>query len=158
MGKMALANLENTDAVLKEKFVSALQQSEIKGFIPLRSVSQYEPLNKTLLKSLSIALLDIKCNKNEFTSLKKEVISLMVKTIIQTSDIIEVLEQTAHITGKKLLIVIDEFGYLEIEKKGYYNSVKKVLNGDKDVIIVVREDLLKNFIEEFKGEYFVLNT
>ncbi|MCD6171984.1 MAG: DUF2478 domain-containing protein [Thermoplasmata archaeon] len=55
------------------------------------------------------------------------------------------------------IIVIDEFGYLEKEKKGYYNSVKKVLNSNKDVIMVVRENILKNFIEEFKGDYFILN-
>ena len=110
MGKMALANLKNTDVILKKKFISALQYSGIKGFIPLRSVSQHEPLNKTLLNSLNIALLDIKCNKTEFTSLKKKVISLMDKTIIPTSEIIKVLKQTSQITGKKLLIVIDEFG------------------------------------------------
>ena len=58
---------------------------------------------------------------------------------------------------KEGIIVIDEFGYLEKEKKGYYNSVKKILNSDKDAIIVVREDVLKNFIEELKGGYFILN-
>ncbi len=110
LAKVALGNLSTTDLSLKERFHQVLTHSRIKGFIPLRAVSQYESLNKTILRALNTALSEMSIKNKSMTSLKKQVLSLMEKSTVQTSETINVLQRANEISGKHLLIVVDEFG------------------------------------------------
>lgn len=106
--KAALTNLEHSNPDLYKKIIHARQVAEFKGFLPLRAVSRYESLNKTLLRSLEDAFRNT--DKEDSASLLQEISAAKAKNIIQTSDVLALLEKAGKITGKKLLIVVDEFG------------------------------------------------
>ncbi|MCD6132310.1 MAG: hypothetical protein J7J61_09435 [Candidatus Hydrothermae bacterium] len=54
-------------------------------------------------------------------------------------------------------VFIDEIGPLEVEEKGLYAVIKKVLSLDKTVYITVREDVFAEAVEKFGiKEYKVL--
>lgn len=54
-------------------------------------------------------------------------------------------------------VFIDEIGPLEIEEKGLYAVIKKILSLDRAVYITVREDVFKEAVEKFGlKEYEVL--
>jgi len=54
-------------------------------------------------------------------------------------------------------VFIDEIGPLEVEKKGLYTVIKKVLSLNKTVYIAVREDIFPEAVEKFGiKEYIVL--
>ena len=108
MRKAALQNLQQTDPDLHKKFIHARQAIEFKGFLPLRAVSRYESLNKTLLRSLEDAFQNI--DGNGAASLIQEISVAKAENVIQTSDVLHLLEQAGKLTEKKLLIVVDEFG------------------------------------------------
>jgi len=108
MRKAALENLQQTDSDLHKKFLHARQAVEFKGFLPLRAVSRYESLNKTLLRSLEDAFKNI--DGKGPASLIQGISVAKAENIIQTSDVLSLLEQAGKLTGKKLLIVVDEFG------------------------------------------------
>ena len=108
MRKAALENLQQTDPGLHKQFINARQAVEFKGFLPLRAVSQYESLNKTLLRSLKDAFKNI--DVKGASSLIQEISKAKTQGVIQTSDVLSLLEQAGTLTGKKLLIVVDEFG------------------------------------------------
>lgn len=50
---------------------------------------------------------------------------------------------------EKNLIIIDEFGPLEMKGQGIYKAAKKIMDSDKDVIIVLRKELEKEFLKKF---------
>jgi len=106
--KAALANLEQANPDLYEKFRSVRQVGEFKGFLPLRAVSRYESLNRTLLRSLEDAFPNT--DKNGIPSFVQEISAAKAKNVIQTSEVLHLLEKAGKITGKRLLIVVDEFG------------------------------------------------
>lgn len=108
MRKVALVNLEQADPNLHKKFIHARQAAGANGFLPVRAVSQYESLNKTLLRSLDDSLQNI--DGKEAAAVKLQIAAAKKENVIQTSAILHLLEQAGKVTGKKLLIVVDEFG------------------------------------------------
>lgn len=60
---------------------------------------------------------------------------------------------------KSELIIIDEIGYLEMNSKGIYKETKKIMESDKDVIVVIRKEIEKHFLKKFpynfKKIYFI---
>jgi len=54
--------------------------------------------------------------------------------------------------------IIDEAGYLELDKKGFYRIIKYIIDNDKDCVICVRDFLLKDFISFYKiKNYLIVN-
>jgi len=54
---------------------------------------------------------------------------------------------------KSDLIIFDEFGKLEMEGRGLYEVAEKIIEGDKNAIIVLREELEKEFMKKFPHEF-----
>lgn len=66
---------------------------------------------------------------------------------------INAVEEAIEKCKKCRLIIIDEFGVLERNGKGLNDVIKKALESDKDVVIVVRKELEKEFLEKFPYEF-----
>ena len=56
----------------------------------------------------------------------------------------------------KKIIIIDEFGYLEMEEKGLYEIIKKILETDKNVIIALRQELEEAFLKKMTYKFITL--
>ena len=54
---------------------------------------------------------------------------------------------------KGKLIVIDEFGLLEKNKKGLYEAIKKAIESKNDVFIIIRKRLEKDFLKIFPYKF-----
>jgi len=52
-------------------------------------------------------------------------------------------------------LIIDEVGSLEMRGKGYYKILEKAIQRN-NVVIVVRKSILKKFLKNFPGNYFIL--
>jgi nucleoside-triphosphatase THEP1 len=50
---------------------------------------------------------------------------------------------------EKDLIIVDEFGPLELQGGGIYQIAKEIIESEKNVIIVLRKNLEKRFLERF---------
>ena len=102
MRKSAYANFEQMDTTLLQRFKDAKRVVVgRKGFLPLRAVSRYESVNHTLLRGLEDALAN--CQGDGAASLLEQVGKIKKTAIV-------LLTRAAEVTGKKLLIVVDEFG------------------------------------------------
>ena len=56
----------------------------------------------------------------------------------------------------KKMIVLDEIGNIEMKHFGYYFILKKILDSNKNAIIIVRKSIIKKFMEEFPGNYIII--
>ena len=65
---------------------------------------------------------------------------------------IQTIEDSLH----KPLILIDEFGHLELGGNGLYEVTKKVIESKKNIIIVLRQSLLSRFLEIFPNSFKIL--
>lgn len=54
---------------------------------------------------------------------------------------------------KSNFIILDEFGLLEMKGGGLYEITKKIIEGDKDALIVLRKELEKEFLEKFPYQF-----
>ncbi|MEM2935350.1 MAG: nucleoside-triphosphatase [Candidatus Thermoplasmatota archaeon] len=54
---------------------------------------------------------------------------------------------------KRKLIVIDEFGILEKNKKGLYKAIKRVIGSENDLFLIIRKSLEKDFLKIFPYEF-----
>ncbi|MBC7128782.1 MAG: hypothetical protein H5T45_03505 [Thermoplasmatales archaeon] len=54
---------------------------------------------------------------------------------------------------KRKLIVIDEFGVLEKNKKGLFKSIKKAIESENDLFLIMRKSLEKDFLKIFPYEF-----
>ena len=52
--------------------------------------------------------------------------------------------------------IVDEAGYLELAKKGFYKIIKYLINNNKDCIICVRDCLLNDFISFYKLKKYLI--
>lgn len=109
MGKEAINNLATIDPDLQNRFLDVVR-SDRYAFLPLRAVSQYESINKTLLRALNKSLSIVDDNSTKCKVLKSRLHRLMECELIPTADLIELLQETSLLTQTKLLIVVDEFG------------------------------------------------
>jgi len=62
---------------------------------------------------------------------------------------IEALEEAM----KKELVIIDEFGILEVREKGIFQAAKKIIEDKENVIIVLRKGLEEKFLEKFPYKF-----
>ena len=51
-------------------------------------------------------------------------------------------------------IFLDEISILELQEKGYYEALKKLLICNKDLYLVVRSDLIKKVVKKFNIKEF----
>jgi nucleoside-triphosphatase THEP1 len=65
---------------------------------------------------------------------------------------IQTIENSLH----KPLILIDEFGILELQGTGLYTVTKKVIESNKNSIIVLRQSLLSRFLKIFPNSFKIL--
>ena len=50
-------------------------------------------------------------------------------------------------------IIIDEFGPLEMKEKGVYETAKKIIESEKNVVIVLRKNLEEKFLRKFPYKF-----
>ncbi len=62
---------------------------------------------------------------------------------------IQALEQARE----KWLIIIDEVGPLELAGEGLYEITKEILESERNVVVVVREELEEEFLRAFPYEF-----
>ncbi|WP_321495588.1 hypothetical protein [uncultured Desulfobacter sp.] len=109
MRKAAFENLGQRDATLLQKFVTAKRNiTGQKGFLHLRAVSRYESINNTLVRGLYDALYG--SQEDGTAPLLSKISELKKSDSIQTVEVLDLLSLAAEQTGKKVLIVVDEFG------------------------------------------------
>lgn len=109
MKRAAFENLDQRDVKLLQRFKDAKKKVVgRKGFLQLRAVSRYESVNNTLLRGLEDALAGYQ--GDGAASLLAQIGEIKKAAIVPTADIHDLLIQAAEVTGKKLLIVVDEFG------------------------------------------------
>ena len=109
MKKAAFENFEQRDTTLLKRFVAAKKNAVgEKGFLHLRAVSRYESVNSTLIRGIYDALSG--SQEDRAAPLLSRISELKKSDSVQTADVLDLLTCVAEKTGKKLLIVIDEFG------------------------------------------------
>ena len=59
---------------------------------------------------------------------------------------------------EKKFIIIDEFGPLELRKKGVYPVVKQIIESDKNVVVVVRKTIESCFIALFPQDWMRIHV
>lgn len=72
--------------------------------------------------------------------------------------------KSAFLTGEKFVmeqsgtvtVWLDEIGGLEIKGLGYHNLIKNLLYANRDLVITIRNTLLKSFIEKYKVDEYRL--
>lgn len=54
-------------------------------------------------------------------------------------------------------LFFDEVGVLELNEKGFYNSINKAITSDLDIYLVTRDDLIEKIIKKFEiTEYKII--
>jgi len=53
-------------------------------------------------------------------------------------------------------VFIDEIGHLELKKKGYHKTFKKILNDNRTIYITVRNKLVKDVIDFYSINNYAL--
>ncbi|MGM0608248.1 MAG: P-loop NTPase fold protein [Candidatus Muiribacteriota bacterium] len=101
-------NFKEPDLALRIK--KSTQNIVQSNFILIRALSQYEPLNKTISRSLKQVLSQLAISYNASKKLKFKIENLCTLQNIPTSEIIDFINELHDITKEPLLIVIDEFG------------------------------------------------
>jgi hypothetical protein len=101
-------NLKKADNNLQDRLKIGLDKKKIKNFLKVRALSQYESLNKTLLRALYSALKNLKNKKLE--NLITDIQNLLEQDSFETSIIVNLIDKIFSITKLPFLIVIDEFG------------------------------------------------
>ena len=110
MQKVAFDKLVKCDGNLAKRFSRHLQESTNHRFICLRGISEYESLNKTLLRALHTEIQKLSLADTNMSAPMKEIQLLHNRSSNETSAIMALIKKIHGITNTPLLIVIDEFG------------------------------------------------
>ncbi|MEM1514375.1 MAG: nucleoside-triphosphatase [Candidatus Thermoplasmatota archaeon] len=57
---------------------------------------------------------------------------------------------------KRKLVVIDEFGILEKNKKGLYRAIKRAIESENDLFLILRKSLEKDFLKIFPYDFEII--
>ncbi|MDY0132618.1 MAG: hypothetical protein RBR53_08110 [Desulforegulaceae bacterium] len=101
-------SLNKTDKKFKVRLEKSLDKINIENFINVRALSQYEPLNKSLLRALLSTLKNI--NDKKLEELTTEIENLLNQDSFETSLIVDSIDKISSALKRPFLIVIDEFG------------------------------------------------
>lgn len=109
--KTCLEKIQALDGVLAKRLEKEFfTESPEKTAFTVRGVSQYEPLNRTLCRSLAKAIEGEVNRSSKLRRTGKKALALMEREDIPTGELMGIFDDLAAERGGKIFIVIDELG------------------------------------------------
>ncbi|MEA1868445.1 MAG: hypothetical protein U9N19_10185 [Thermodesulfobacteriota bacterium] len=106
----AFAGLKACDERLAKRLRRHLPKPGKNAFIRMRGVSQYESLNKTLLRALHAGLQELGGVNRKASFLAQDADCLLEQAAPETPDVVDLIKRCNKLVDCPLLIVVDEFG------------------------------------------------
>jgi len=108
--KTAFAGLKACNEHLAKRFHRHIHKPGRNAFIRLRGVSQYEPLNKTLLRALHAGLQEFSEVNRKASFLAKDADCLLEQSAPETPVVVDLIKRSNKLMDCPFLIIVDEFG------------------------------------------------